>query len=94
MGPRRADRRQPRRRARPGFVATSSLQAKIEAVHRSLEQAGIPHAFGGAFALAYYGAPRETKDIDVNVFVRAQPTELKLDWEEIERWVQQLADED
>lgn len=81
MGPRRADRRQPRRRARPGLLATRSLQAKIEAVHRSLEQAGIPHAFGGAFALAHYGAPRPTIDIDVNVFVRAQPTELKLDWE-------------
>ncbi len=29
----------------------------------------IPHAFGGAIALAYYATPRATIDIDVNVFV-------------------------
>ncbi|MDQ2630710.1 MAG: hypothetical protein M3Y75_07020 [Actinomycetota bacterium] len=50
-------------------------------VHRSLAEAGVPHAFGGAFALACYGAARPTTDIDVNVFVRAQQSELKLDWE-------------
>ena len=81
MGPRRAGLRQPRRRARPGVLATHPLSAKVAAVHRSLEEAGVPHAFGGAFALAYYGAPRPTTDIDVNVFVRAQQSELKLDWE-------------
>lgn len=88
MGPRRAGLRQPRRRARPGFLATHSLSVtthslsvKVAAVHRSLEEAGVPHAFGGAFALAYYGVPRPTTDIDVNVFVRAQQSELKLDWE-------------
>jgi hypothetical protein len=31
--------------------------------------------------LSFYAEPRETKDIDVNVFVRAQQSELKLDWE-------------
>jgi hypothetical protein len=69
VGPRGADRRQPRGRARPGFVATRSLETKIEAVHRSLKGAGLPHAFGGAIALGYYAEPRKTKDIDVNVFV-------------------------
>ncbi|HEX7280299.1 MAG TPA: hypothetical protein VF255_11850 [Solirubrobacterales bacterium] len=69
MGSGRADRRQPRRRARPGFLATHPLAAKIEAVHRSLDEAGVPHAFGGALALAFYAEPRETKDIDVNVFM-------------------------
>ncbi|MGH8995425.1 MAG: nucleotidyl transferase AbiEii/AbiGii toxin family protein [Acidimicrobiales bacterium] len=29
----------------------------------------IPHAFGGALALAYYAEPRATVDIDLNVFV-------------------------
>jgi hypothetical protein len=29
---------------------------------------GIPHALGGAIAFAYYGEPRTTLDIDVNVF--------------------------
>jgi hypothetical protein len=31
----------------------------------------IPHAFGGAIALAYYAEPRATIDIDLNVFVSA-----------------------
>jgi hypothetical protein len=42
---------------------------KIMALHRSLEIAGVAHAFGGALALAHYAQPRETVDIDVNVFV-------------------------
>jgi hypothetical protein len=42
---------------------------KVIAVHRALEAAAIPHAVGGAIALGLYGAPRETLDIDVNVFV-------------------------
>jgi hypothetical protein len=42
---------------------------KVIAVHRALEAAAIPHAVGGALALGLYGAPRETLDIDVNVFV-------------------------
>jgi len=37
-----------------------------------LKEAGIPHAFGGALALGYYAEPRETKDIDVNVFVQVE----------------------
>lgn len=32
-------------------------------------QAQVPHAFGGALALAHYAEPRPTSDIDVNVFV-------------------------
>lgn len=31
--------------------------------------ADVPHAFGGALALAYYAEPRATVDIDVNLFV-------------------------
>jgi len=42
---------------------------KIVAIERALEDAGIAHAFGGANALAYYGTPRATADIDLNVFV-------------------------
>lgn len=81
MGSRRTDRRQPYGRARPGFVATHSLRAKIEAVHRNLDEAGVPHAFGGAVALSYYAEPRETEDIDVNVFLPAQESELRFDWD-------------
>jgi hypothetical protein len=37
-------------------------------VHRLLERADVPHAFGGALALAYHVAePRATRDIDLNV---------------------------
>lgn len=35
-----------------------------------LDVGGIPHAFGGALALAFHvGEPRATRDIDVNVFL-------------------------
>ena len=41
----------------------------IVALHDSLDAAGIPHAFGGAFALLWCtGEPRTTVDIDINVF--------------------------
>jgi len=46
------------------------LTDKVIAVHRALDAATVPHAFGGALALAYCtGEPRATRDIDVNVFV-------------------------
>lgn len=44
-----------------------SLPEKIMALHRALGV--LPHAFGGALALAYYAEPRATVDIDLNVFV-------------------------
>jgi hypothetical protein len=46
-----------------------TLPEQVVAVHRALAAAGLPHAIGGAVALSIYGAPRETVDIDVNVFV-------------------------
>jgi hypothetical protein len=42
---------------------------KIAALHHRLAHAHVPHAFGGAIALAYYAEPRATADIDLNVFV-------------------------
>jgi len=45
----------------------TTLPEKVVAIDRAL--AGVPHAFGGALALAYYAEPRATIDIDVNVFV-------------------------
>ena len=38
-------------------------------VDAHLQALGIPHAFGGALALAYYAEPRGTVDVDVNVSV-------------------------
>lgn len=37
-------------------------------IHRTLDQADMAHAFGGALALAYVAEPRGTVDVDVNVF--------------------------
>jgi len=41
----------------------------VTAIHDALEKAKVPHAIGGALALAYYAEPRATIDVDVNVFV-------------------------
>lgn len=46
-----------------------ALDEKIAAIAEALRAAAIPHAFGGALALAYYATPRGTHDIDLNVFV-------------------------
>lgn len=49
-----------------------TLAERLVALHRSLAGRGVPHAFGGAVALAYCTLdPRGTSDIDVNVFVSA-----------------------
>lgn len=44
-----------------------TLAQRVLAIELAL--CDIPHAFGGALALAYYAEPRSTIDIDVNVFV-------------------------
>jgi hypothetical protein len=46
-----------------------SLPEKVVAIHERLDAAKIPHAIGGALALAYYAEPRATADVDINVFV-------------------------
>jgi hypothetical protein len=44
-----------------------SLPEQVVAVDAAFSQ--VPHAFGGAIALAYYAEPRATQDIDLNLFV-------------------------
>jgi hypothetical protein len=52
------------------------LPEKIVELHLCLEAAALPHAFGGALALAWCTArARGTIDIDVNVFVGVDRTE-------------------
>ena len=47
-----------------------NLPEKLVEVHRTLADAGVPHAFGGALALAWCTQQaRGTIDIDVNLFV-------------------------
>jgi hypothetical protein len=50
----------------------SELAEQLLAVHDAFAAARVPHAFGGAIALAYCTEePRGTRDIDINVFVEA-----------------------
>jgi hypothetical protein len=60
-------------------VTGLSLADKIVAVHDALDGAGLPHAFGGALALAWCTQrARGTIDIDVNVFVPATDADVVL----------------
>lgn len=53
-----------------------TLVEKIVALHRSLDKAGVAHAFGGALALAWCTQQaRGTNDIDLNVFLDASRVE-------------------
>jgi hypothetical protein len=46
-----------------------TLVEKIVAIDAALRAAAVPHAFGGALALAFHiEEPRATRDIDVNIF--------------------------
>jgi hypothetical protein len=48
----------------------SSIAEKVVAIHASLAAAEVPHAFGGALALAWCTErARGTIDIDLNIFV-------------------------
>lgn len=55
------------------------LIARIHALHQSLQQAGLPHAFGGALALAWcMERARGTIGIDINIFVSVTDFETVL----------------
>jgi hypothetical protein len=50
----------------------TELVEKLFGVHDALAAASLPHAFGGAIALAYcVEEPRGTRDLDVNIFCKA-----------------------
>jgi len=55
----------------PRSAKQPSLSQKVLLIEAALRASRIPHAFGGAIALAYYATPRATIDIDVNVFVES-----------------------
>ncbi len=50
-------------------MTSPPLPDKITRIDEALDD--VPHAFGGAIALAYWAEPRATIDIDVNVFLPA-----------------------
>lgn len=57
----------------------SELVEKLHTIHDALTEAGMPHAFGGAIALAYcVEEPRGTRDLDVNVFVEPSAVDAVL----------------
>jgi hypothetical protein len=57
-----------------------TLPEKLVAIHAALDEAGFPHAFGGAIALSYWTLdPRGTSDLDVNIFVPAGAARPALD---------------
>jgi hypothetical protein len=57
-----------------------SLAERVIELHRALERRGIPHAFGGAVALAFWiRNPRGTDDVDVNIFLPASDSGPALD---------------
>lgn len=57
-----------------------NLVDKIRTCHEALAGADIPHAFGGALALAWCtGSARGTIDIDVNLFVGKEYIQTVLD---------------
>jgi hypothetical protein len=56
------------------------LAEKLFGVHDALSAASLPHAFGGAIALAYcVEEPRGTRDLDVNIFSNASNAAAALD---------------
>lgn len=57
-----------------------NLVNRIVALHRHLAEAAIPHAFGGALALAWCTPrARATIDIDLNVFVTPDEIDVAFD---------------
>ena len=48
-------------------MSPPTLAQRVLAIESSLSD--VPHAFGGALALAYYAEPWATIDIDLNAFV-------------------------
>jgi hypothetical protein len=75
----------------------AELVEKLLAVHAALKVRSLPHAFGGAIALAYcVQEPRGTRDLDVNIFVdatrarevlEALPQGVRVDEEDVEKAV-------
>lgn len=56
-----------------------TLTDRLVRLHHAFVERRIPHAFGGAIALAYWTQnPRGTSDIDVNVFVPVAESERVL----------------
>src|SRR4051812_20588437 len=51
------------------MIDNSAVVDLARRIADELEKGGIPYAIGGALAFNYWGPPRGTKDVDVNIFV-------------------------
>lgn len=60
-------------------MSVTLLEAIVQ-IDEALDEAKLPHAFGGALALAWCtGEPRATFDIDINIFVAPSEARRVLD---------------
>jgi hypothetical protein len=59
----------------------TSIDPAALAVHfaNALEAAGVPYAIGGAIAYGFWGVPRGTRDLDINVFLSAEQADAAID---------------
>ncbi|MBJ7348261.1 MAG: nucleotidyl transferase AbiEii/AbiGii toxin family protein [Thermoleophilaceae bacterium] len=60
-------------------VLQDDIVAKVLAIHETLKNSDVPHAFGGAIALGFHGLARGTSDIDLNLFIRPDERQRALD---------------
>lgn len=75
-------------------MTSSVILNRLVAIHDALDRQGLPHAFGGAIALAFHVQdPRATSDIDVNVtadpgdpevVLRALPDRIRWDADDVD----------
>ncbi|MBI4322050.1 MAG: hypothetical protein HY675_26460 [Chloroflexi bacterium] len=56
----------------------SNIEDRLLSITKAFRNAQIPHAFGGAIALAYYSEPRATADLDINIFLHPGQKEAVL----------------
>lgn len=66
-------------RPSPNLDEEPSLPEKVITIHETLGESRVPHALGGALALAYYAEPRATIDIDINIFLPADQGQRIID---------------
>ncbi len=57
----------------------ADVMAVARRIADELEAAGLPYAIGGALAYAYWGPPRGTHDVDLNIFVGPDGASAGLD---------------
>lgn len=56
----------------------NDIEDRLLSITRAFKKARIPHALGGAIALAFYSEPRATADLDINIFLHPDGREAVL----------------